>query len=222
MSDAHARVFLDANVIAKPVTRTLLMFAADLSDYSVLWSAYAEAEADRHLVGPKKPASAVREKAGQGLSPSGDDAVRFSRTSTKDQQILADAVAGGAQFIITEDVDDFFPDDLSAAGVAAVNPDLFLAVRTTPVGYLMALTMMSNVLSKPHRSPQELHVRLGRQHPRTVVAHKDVFAEAPSPPTHGPPAVLFRGTRCLRCLKVDKFLSLGICKGCQAGPTGIA
>lgn len=40
---------LDANVLAKPVTRTLLMLAADASGYGVTWSGYVEAEANRQL-----------------------------------------------------------------------------------------------------------------------------------------------------------------------------
>jgi hypothetical protein len=36
-------VFVDANILAKPLTRSILMFAADPSGYLVVWSAYAEA-----------------------------------------------------------------------------------------------------------------------------------------------------------------------------------
>ena len=41
-------VLLDANVLAKPVTRTLIMAAGARSGYGVTWSQYEEAEADRH------------------------------------------------------------------------------------------------------------------------------------------------------------------------------
>ena len=41
-------VFLDANVLAKPVTRTLIMAAGPLSGYGVTWGQYEEDEANRH------------------------------------------------------------------------------------------------------------------------------------------------------------------------------
>lgn len=105
------RVFLDANVLAKPVTRSLVLFAAQASEYTATWSAYAEKEADRHLRPGQMPVSAVRQTARLELSPSGN-APDSIDTSPTDRQILADALEAGAQFIITEDVDDFGIEDL--------------------------------------------------------------------------------------------------------------
>ncbi len=48
MADDPTPVFLDANVLARPVTRTLLLVGADPSGHAVTWSAHVEAEADRH------------------------------------------------------------------------------------------------------------------------------------------------------------------------------
>jgi hypothetical protein len=42
-------VFLDANVLAKPVTRTLLLIGANGSGLAVTWASYVEVEAERHL-----------------------------------------------------------------------------------------------------------------------------------------------------------------------------
>ena len=71
----------------------------------------------------------MRERFGLPLSPTGHDAERYLGTRTADRQILADAVAAGARFLITEDVDDFGIDDLVSVGISAVNPDLLLAAR---------------------------------------------------------------------------------------------
>jgi len=41
--------FLDANILAKPFTRTLLWVGSRHSDFAVTWSQRAETEANRHL-----------------------------------------------------------------------------------------------------------------------------------------------------------------------------
>ncbi len=48
MANDPTLVFLDANVLARPVTRTLLLVGADPSGRAIRWSAHDEAEADRH------------------------------------------------------------------------------------------------------------------------------------------------------------------------------
>jgi hypothetical protein len=117
--------------------------------------------------------------------------------------------------LVTEDVDDFGESDLRAAGISAVNPDLFLAEVATTAGYRAAVELMSLGMTHPPRSPEELHRKLGRQHPLTVTAHALAFAAKPDPPTHNPPAVLFRGCRCLSCTRIADRLELGICWSCR-------
>ncbi len=168
-------VFLDANVLAKPVTRTLLMFARNQSDYHIAWSQYVETEADRNLRPLQRATQEVREIAGLDLTPPGVKAEQYSRTEPSDRQVLADAVAADASFIVTEDVDDFGVADLTATGIAAVNPDLFLAERTTRDGYAEAVTLISESMTNPPRTPEELHAMLGRQHPLTLAAYRTVF-----------------------------------------------
>lgn len=97
-------VFLDANVLAKPVTRTILMRGAARSGFTIGWSARAEAEAARHMRPRAIPPAEVRRRYGGDLMPTGDVAGRFEATTPADRQILADADAAGARFLITEDV----------------------------------------------------------------------------------------------------------------------
>ncbi|GAB96855.1 hypothetical protein BJY21_003960 [Kineosphaera limosa] len=131
-------VFLDANVLAKPVTRTLLMVGGPPSGFRTVWSRAAEQEAHRHMRPRAISPAAVRRRFGGVLGPTGAIAGRFSATGATDRQILADAEAASACFLVTEDVDDFAEPDLVEVGVSAVNPDLFLSVwvgqGSVPIG----------------------------------------------------------------------------------------
>lgn len=208
-------VFLDANVLAKPVTRTLIMLASRSSGYGVTWSGYVESEADRHLRSRQRPVSEVRELASQELSKPGEVAGRFAATSMSDRQVLADAEEAGASFIVTEDVDDFADTDLETLSIAAVNPDLFLSSCTAEAGYREALDFLAELSRNPRVTSEELHSRLGRVHPLTVHAHRAAFASSPTTATHNPPAEMYRGPRCLRCLRTDlETTRLGFCEKC--------
>lgn len=131
VSDDVTVVFLDANVLAKPVTRTILMAGGLPSGFRAVWSIAAEREASRHMRSRAIAPSVVRERLGLTLAPSGTGSERFARTKGADRQILADTVASGAHFLVTEDVDDYATDDLGLVRVSAVNPGLFLAERLT-------------------------------------------------------------------------------------------
>lgn len=101
------RVFLDANVLAKPVTRTLLMAGGPPSGFRTVWSGAAEQEALRHMPSRAVSPAVVRRRFGGILGPIGDVGERFGDTAEADRQILADAEAAGAAFLVSEDVDDF-------------------------------------------------------------------------------------------------------------------
>lgn len=55
-----AVLFLDANTLASPVTRTLVVAGARADGFRVAWSAHVEAEADRHARGAASRISKVR------------------------------------------------------------------------------------------------------------------------------------------------------------------
>jgi len=209
-------VLLDANVLAKPVTRTLVMVAGAFSGYGATWSQYEEDEANRHSRPGQAKASEVRVLSGAELIPTGTGAEGYGATSAKDRQVLADAAAAGALFIVSEDVDDFDERDLEAAGVAAINPDLFMSLKVTPQGYLEALSLMVGRFQNPQRTVEQLHARLGREHPMTVNAHASLFPGVQSmPATDNPPAMLYRGNRCVGCLQIKPMIRLGLCPECE-------
>lgn len=195
-------VFLDANILAKPVTRTILMVGGMPSGFQPVWSLAAKTEAARHMRPRALSPTLLRERFGLPLTPTGHDAERYVGTRTADRQILADAVAAGARFLITEDVDDFGIEDLVSVGISAVNPDLFLATRLTRDAYATVIELFVERQVNPPTSPEMLHAATARNHPRLHAAHADLFDIAPEQPTHPEPAVIFRGPRCLRSERI--------------------
>lgn len=195
-------IFLDANVVAKPVTRTLLMVGASRSGFVVGWSATAEAEAARHMRPNATRPADVRRRYGGELTPTGNVAGRFEATDAKDRQLLADAEAAGARFIVTEDVDDYGLDDLASVGISAVNPDLFLAERLTRAAYTFVIQRFVELQVNPPTTPAQFHAAIAKNHPRLFATHADLYEVEPERGIHGEPEVIFRGTRCLRCEQI--------------------
>ena len=76
-----AALLPDANIIAKPVTRTLLMVGGSPSGFRAMWSLAAEQLAALHMRPRAVAPALIRQRFGLQLTPSGD------------RQILADAVA---------------------------------------------------------------------------------------------------------------------------------
>ena len=208
-------VFCDSNVLVKAVTRTLIL-RCDSSGYVPVWSALAEQQAGEHRSTRSMAVRDLRERLGMELSPTGSTPERFSATTPSDRQILADAEAAKALFLVTEDVDDFGISDLLATGMSAVNPDLFLSVRSTPQVYVQALDQMAARMSDPARTTAELHSRLARQHPRLANRYASLFDVELDQTVHHEPSVIFRGNTCLSCLKSfeEEELIEGLCPVC--------
>ena len=216
--DNATLVFLDANVLAKPVTRTLLMLGASRSGFRVVWSAMAEEEALRHMRPRMMSPAVVRETYGGSLTSTGEVGDRFSATSPADRQILADTVRSGASFLVTEDVDDFAEVDLIGVGVLAVNPDLFLSIRLRRDAYAFVIETLEKTRSNPRRTAADLHAGIAQQHPRLFSSHASLYDVEPVTSAHAVPSVLFRGTRCLSCEAVvdgPGDLVDGLCADCR-------
>jgi hypothetical protein len=198
VSNEGPLAFLDANVLARPVTRTLLLIGAVGSGarYRAVWSAYAEAEGQRHLRAGTVGLADLRNRHRIDLSASGVHPERFTATDPKDRQVLADAEHCGALFLVTANVRDFGVADLDAVGVSAVHPDLFASYRISPERYLEALT----VLARGEHPLADMHSALARAHPLLFEARRDSFPGIEPQPTHDhPPAEAFRGSTCVRC-----------------------
>ncbi len=136
MSEA-ALLLLDANALASPVTRTLLIAGARADGLRWTWSRHVEVEADRHARGQASRTSVVRtEILGTELSPTAQDTKGLVTGAAQDRQVVADVIRAGARYLITTDVDDFAFDDLAAHGMSAVNLDYFMASRFTEQAYM--------------------------------------------------------------------------------------
>lgn len=179
------RVLLDANIIAKPVTRTLLVVGGVPSGFRAIWSRAAEREAQVHMRPKALPPSSVRERFDVLLGPTGTGAERFVGTKGADRQILADAAAAGARFLVTEDVDDYGLDDLASVGISAVNPDLFLAARLARDAYWTVINLFVERQLDPPTTPVQFHAAIAKNHPRLFAAHADPYDVEPEHGIHG-------------------------------------
>lgn len=217
-SSGPTRVFLDANIIAKPVTRTLLMVGGSRSGFRAVWSLAAEQEATAHMRPRAVAPALIRERFGLQLTPNGSDVDRFIDTKGADRQILADAVAAGARFLITEDVDDYGQRDLEGVGISAVNPDLFLAERLTPEAYATVIDLFVERQVNPPTTAARFHAAIAKNHPRLFSTHADLYETDPEQGVHRESAVLFRGPRCVRCGQLvadaDPIVT-GLCSDCR-------
>jgi hypothetical protein len=212
-------VFVDANVLAKPVTRTLLI-RCEPSGWSCTWSVQAETEANRHLRPRAQSLTTLRARhlENRALAPTGAHPERFTSTAESDRQILADAVESGAAFIVTDDVDDYGEVDLITAGISAVHYDLFLAEKTESMTYSKALSAMVRSMRNPRRTAAELHGVLAKVHPRLFTRFGDLYKVDPITSGRNESRFIFRGTRCLRCAQMQPnsaYLTDGICTNCR-------
>jgi len=96
---ADTVVFLDANTLASPVTRTLLIAGGRADGLLLTWSAHVEAEADRHARGASSRTSVVRRAIlGMELSKSARTTEGLLTTAPEDRQVIADAIRADAQY----------------------------------------------------------------------------------------------------------------------------
>ena len=92
-------VFLDANGLASPVTRTLVIAGCRADGFLLTWSAHVEAEADRHARGASSRTSVVRRDIlGMELSKSAPTTTGLRTPTPEDRQVIADAAHAGAQY----------------------------------------------------------------------------------------------------------------------------
>lgn len=206
MARSTRTLFLDANVLAAPVTRTLLLVGIEAIEVVATWSQHAEEEANKHLRSRAMSVTDLRATILESeLSPTGENPARFVGTKGADRQILADATAAEAAFLITTDVDDFDQVDLVSEKIAAVNPDLFMASRFTEAAYQRALAQLVASLTHPPKSLAEMHALIGRKHPRLHARFAHLHAGAAiEAAADQEPRILFRGARCVICGRTVK------------------
>lgn len=70
----------------------------------------------------------------------------------KDRKVIADAIAAGARYLITTDVDDVAFADLARHEMSAVNADYFMALRLSERASRKALAVIAGGQKNPPRT----------------------------------------------------------------------
>lgn len=127
-----ASAFLDTCVLYPPRLRALLLGLADRGLFAPLWSARVAAEW-AHLAARRDPETAAALPAllarmaarwPRGAAPPGAPEA-LDLPDPGDRHVLAAAIAGGADRIVTLNLRDFPARALAPHGIAATSPDAF-------------------------------------------------------------------------------------------------
>jgi hypothetical protein len=80
-----------------------------------------------------------------------------------DKHVVAAAIRGGAQAIVTANLDDF-PDPLAVLGLEAIHPDAFLLdqLDLSPATVVHVIREQAAHTRKPALAPPDLAIQLGR------------------------------------------------------------
>lgn len=153
---------LDACVLMPINLTDVLLRLAKAGTFRPLWSAEVLDEVRRNL--PRASAGMTPEKSQQRVSAmrtafadaevSGYEWLLPTLTNhPKDRHVLAAAVHGGAEVIVTANLSDFPPGALRPHGVEAVHPDAFLLALLDLHPEIIAECLQNLVAAK--RKPQE-------------------------------------------------------------------
>ena len=165
---------LDANVLYPAGLRDLLLRLADRYLYAPLWSADIHEEWMRSLLAdrPDVPASvldrtrSIMDEHFPGAVVTGYAALADSLDlpDPGDTHVLAAAIEGGANMIVTRNLRHFPSGCLAPHGLTARHPDAFIAdlFNADPERVLMAVRGDRAALRNPPRSPEEHMAALER------------------------------------------------------------
>ena len=214
----HVTVYLDANVLATGLVRTLVLLSGPVADYRSVWSPYAEAEAAKHQRAEAMPIRRVRELHDLTLVADRPAPTGLVDTDAKDRPILASAAAAGALLVVTSNVRDFGARDLAGLSMSAVHPDLFLATRVSKAEYVYVLDSISEKRERDPRTPHDIHAGpVANTLPLLFATHRDALGVRPAVRATRPARLQFRGVRCLHCTSRARqdHLTGGLCPACR-------
>lgn len=129
------RVLLDANVLFPSVLREILLDTADAGHYAPLWSARILEEwarATRRLPPGAEPVARAAAQAMRArwpdaeIAPDPDLEARLALPDPADRHVLAAAITGRADLIVTRNLGDFPGRAMARHGLRAEPPDAFL------------------------------------------------------------------------------------------------
>lgn len=165
-------VFLDTCVLLKPYLCDTLLSIAECGIYRPLWSAGVLSELDRNLRKRGATDAQIEHRLNQmavhfpDAEVTGYEHLIASMTNDhKDRHVLAAAIRGGAEALVTENLRDFPESALAPYDIAAVHQDEFLLdqLDLSPAAVLAALRRQVSRHRRDPRTVEDLLCILGNQ-----------------------------------------------------------
>jgi hypothetical protein len=176
-----SRGVIDASVLYAEPVRSMVLWVAAGGRFTPLWTQRILDEARVNLIARRVltverwdrlrdamcaafPDAMIDQAAVDGLTPR-------MPNQEKDRHVLAAAVVGGADIVVTNNLRHFQRSDLEPLGKRALSPDAMLCevLATTPNSVLDALRLQTNVMRKPRQWTEAellgLFAGLGRSDP---------------------------------------------------------
>lgn len=161
-------VVLDANVIVPMAATDVLLRLAEREFYRPLWSARIMDEAFRAIrrIHPELPEVQIRSRLA-AMNEAFEDALvtgweqieaALVLPDENDQHVLACAIVGGADAIVTNNVDDFPVEVLASFGLEAIELDDFLLdiIDHSPGEVTLVIQEMAHDMKNPAITPREV------------------------------------------------------------------
>jgi predicted nucleic acid-binding protein len=154
--------FIDTCVLLKPYLCDALLTIAEAGVYRPLWSPMVMAELERNLARRGLDEKQIRHRIDQmneafpDALVTGYEALIGEMTNDpKDRHILAAAVRGAAEVLVTENLRDFPDEAVNTYNIAIVSQDTFLldALDLRPADVVGALRRQ---VSRYHREPRTI------------------------------------------------------------------
>ena len=158
------RTFIDANVFVATWTLDVLLTLADRGLLNPCWSEAVLNEARKavnQIHGTKRGVHyiAAAESAFPYalVNPDESDLLKVEFPDPNDRHVIAAAIAGNCEIIVTYNVKDFPPSALSPMGLRALRPDDFLmeVASESPKETIAAVNSIVAVKKRPPRTMDE-------------------------------------------------------------------
>jgi predicted nucleic acid-binding protein len=173
--DGRPRAFLDASALYPSLLRNILMRLALHDLFRAYWSERVQNEWTRAVLRDRPHLSSssiartrrLMEENIEGANVEGYEPLieRVTLPDADDRHVLAAAIHGGANIIVTSNLRDFPGHALAAHGIAAQPPDTFILdlFAASPREVVSALRELRGDLVKPPMSPNEILAAMTRQ-----------------------------------------------------------
>ncbi|RCW45893.1 putative nucleic acid-binding protein [Halopolyspora algeriensis] len=164
------RVLLDTCVLFKPLLCDTLLCIAEEEVYQPLWSVDILEELERNLIRHNITEQAAQRRIGRmrqhfpdALVEDYQDLIPAMRNDPGDRHVLAAAVAGNAELVVTENLRHFPEEAANPYGLEIVSQDKFLLdqVDLVPRAVHEALTRQVSRYRREPRTLEDLVIALG-------------------------------------------------------------